>query len=288
MAAAKWRSSAQINDPALIMSYLASLPPQRKTRSNSLPNNVSVLARNVNNRYASPPPSPKSWLQVAMLLVIIFFIAVAQHSPSLDRLYEAADTAGGGLISGLGMALGNTISAIGSAGDTITSAIGKGLYDVLAGTADLNTSLVNSIGNASSHIIDSTTTGFAKVIKSFSSNSLLWILVLLLYLMVISKVIPIDHFFKFPAFRPKPPPPPTEHIYETIPDYPPNPPSPHDNLCVTNSPPLPLRNTRVTFVPTKVEKSPVPDTSSLPKKAHGRKSRDHGWTRQHMARRRRS
>lgn len=116
----------------------------------------------------------------------------------LERLSQYSEQGGGDLITGIGSALGNTLSSVAKGGSEIIRSLGAGMRDALSGIADLDTAVVTSIGNATSTVITSSSSGLSKIVSSFGglSSVILWILVLLLYLYEIGRHRPDRYLFR--------------------------------------------------------------------------------------------
>jgi len=121
---------------------------------------------------------------------------LSRSKENLEELSSFRETGGGSIISGIGMVLGQTISAVAKGGSTIIRSLGQGIHDTLTGVDDFDQHLVGSIGNATSKIIDSTSTGAAKVVSSLGGigNIILWLLVIVLYIYVFIRYFPFSYF----------------------------------------------------------------------------------------------
>ena len=127
----------------------------------------------------------KKPLRQASLLQLL-----SQNAETMEDFADIKEKGAGDFVAGFGKILGNTVSSVAAGGNVIISSIGKSLHDVLNGVSNLDSSLINSIGNASSNVISSGTSGFAKILQSFTGDLTLWILVLLLYALFIGQYVP--------------------------------------------------------------------------------------------------
>ena len=201
-------------------------------------------------------PKPPSRIPLLQLL--------ARSKANLDDLATLRQQGAGDIIKGIGKVLGSTLSSIAKGGSIIIRSLGKGIHDTLEGVSDLDTHVVQSITNATTSVIDSTTSGLSKIISSLGGlgNIILWTLVIVIYLFLFSQNFPFSKFR-----RPR----------QTLQPVPPTPfPSIQDTLVSAEIPPIlpprcpidpiPHRRRRVRRTSTHTNLSssaPVPPSSTL-------------------------
>ena len=126
--------------------------------------------------YHDRQPSRTSLLSVLM-----------ENKENLEALASYRDHGDGDIIRGIGKLVGSTISAAAQGSSQIIKTIGHGIKETLSGVSDLDRSFIGSIGNATVGLVDSSTSGVAKILDAIGgvSGLVLYVLVLLLYIYTI-------------------------------------------------------------------------------------------------------
>ena len=117
---------------------------------------------------------------------------LAHNKENLDSLQSYKEEGDGSISTGIGRVLGKTISSLASGSSLIIKTIGLSIHDALHGIGDLDEVVVGSIGNATSQVVTSTTTGFAKMLDAIGGlpSFILWIIVLLIIIYLTITGIP--------------------------------------------------------------------------------------------------